>query len=111
MGTTSSTLTLRLALLATLAVYPVSARSGALRAYPSPSTSPLSILNERGRSYPGSALTVRQTLKAARNSSRQVVVSYQSDGLRINALLTVPNGTPPRGGWPAIVFTESASRP
>ncbi|GGN34882.1 hypothetical protein GCM10010842_14100 [Deinococcus daejeonensis] len=34
------------------------------------------------------------------------MVSYQSDGLRINALLTVPRGTPPPGGWPAIVFNH-----
>ena len=59
----------------------------------------------RARSYPGSAFTVRQTLRAGGNYSRQVV-SYQSDGLRIGALLTVPSGTPPKGGWPAIVFNH-----
>jgi dipeptidyl aminopeptidase/acylaminoacyl peptidase len=59
----------------------------------------------RARSYPGSAFTVRQTLRAGGNYSRQVV-SYQSDGLRINALLTVPRGTPPKGGWPTIVFNH-----
>ncbi len=59
----------------------------------------------RKRSYPGSAFTVRQTLRAGGNYSRQVV-SYQSDGLRINALLTVPIGMPPKGGWPAIVFNH-----
>ncbi|MHA0042869.1 alpha/beta hydrolase family protein [Deinococcus sp. PEB2-63] len=55
--------------------------------------------------YPGSALTVRQTLAPGGNYTRQVV-SYQSGGLRINALLTVPRGTPPKGGWPAIVFNH-----
>ena len=55
--------------------------------------------------YPGSALTVRQTLAPGGNYTRQVV-SYQSEGLRINALLTVPRGTPPKGGWPAIVFNH-----
>ncbi|WP_425146734.1 alpha/beta hydrolase family protein [Deinococcus sp.] len=74
-------------------------------AYPDASTSPLSIANERARSYPGSALTVRQTLTSGSNY-RRWVVSYQSDGLRINALLTVPDGTPPAGGWPAIVFNH-----
>ncbi|MFC6661028.1 alpha/beta hydrolase family protein [Deinococcus multiflagellatus] len=39
------------------------------------------------------------------NYTRQVV-SYQSEGLRIYALLTVPRGTPPPGGWPAIVFNH-----
>ena len=73
--------------------------------FPDASTSPLSIAAMRARSYPGSAFTVRQTLRAGGNYSRQVV-SYQSDGLRIGALLTVPSGTPPKGGWPAIVFNH-----
>ncbi|MFB9995069.1 alpha/beta hydrolase family protein [Deinococcus oregonensis] len=66
---------------------------------------PISVQALRARKYPGSALTVRNTLRAGVNYSRQVV-SYQSDGLRINALLTVPNGTPPKGGWPTIVFNH-----
>ncbi|WP_407569183.1 alpha/beta hydrolase family protein [Deinococcus altitudinis] len=75
------------------------------KSFPDASTSPLSIEAMRARSYPGSAFTVRQTLRAGSTYSRQVV-SYQSDGLRINALLTVPTGTPPKGGWPAIVFNH-----
>ena len=66
---------------------------------------PLSIERMRARTYPGSALTTRQTLAPGANYTRQVV-SYQSDGLRINALLTTPKGTPPKGGWPAIVFNH-----
>ena len=81
------------------------ASSAHAQTFPGASSSPLSIANERARSYPGSAFTVRQTLRAGSNYSRQVV-SYQSDGLRINALLTVPNGTPPKGGWPTIVFNH-----
>ncbi|MVN85930.1 prolyl oligopeptidase family serine peptidase [Deinococcus sp. HMF7620] len=65
----------------------------------------MSIPAARQKAYPGSALTVRQTLAAGSTYTRQVV-SYQSDGLRINALLTVPRGTPPKGGWPAIVFNH-----
>lgn len=72
---------------------------------PSPTAFPLAISAMRARTYPGSALTPRQTLRSGSNYSR-AVVSYQSDGLRINALLTVPNGTPPKGGWPAIVFNH-----
>lgn len=30
--------------------------------------------------------------------------SYESDGLRVNGLLTKPIGEMPKGGWPAIVF-------
>lgn len=65
----------------------------------------LSIAAARQRTYPGSALKVEQTLRAGSNYRRSVV-SYQSDGLKIYALLTVPNGTPPKGGWPAIVFNH-----
>ncbi|UQN07566.1 S9 family peptidase [Deinococcus sp. QL22] len=67
--------------------------------------SQMSIPAARTKTYAASALTVQQTLRAGTNYSRQVV-SYQSDGLRINALLTVPNGTPPKGGWPTIVFNH-----
>ncbi|WP_339094005.1 alpha/beta hydrolase family protein [Deinococcus sp. VB343] len=66
---------------------------------------PISLAALRARDYPGSALTVRRTLSPSVNYTRQVV-SYQSEGLRINALLTVPNGRPPAGGWPAIVFNH-----
>lgn len=34
------------------------------------------------------------------------LASYDSDGLNINGLLTVPDGTPPEKGWPAIVFVH-----
>ncbi len=66
---------------------------------------PISIPALRARKYPGSKLTVVRNLNAGSNYSRQVV-SYQSDGLKIFALLTVPNGMPPQGGWPAIVFNH-----
>ncbi len=66
---------------------------------------PISIQALRAGEYPGSALQVVRTLGAGSNYSRQVV-AYQSEGLKIFALLTVPNGTPPPGGWPAIVFNH-----
>ena len=66
---------------------------------------PISIQALRSRSYPGSALSVVRTLPAGVNYSRQVV-SYQSDGLKIFALLTVPRGASPAGGWPGIVFNH-----
>lgn len=65
----------------------------------------MNIEKARSRSYPGSALSVLQNLGAGSTYSRQVV-SYQSDGLTIRALLTVPSGTPPKEGWPAIVFNH-----
>ncbi len=66
---------------------------------------PISIPALRARAYPGSALKVVRTLTPGSNYSRQVV-SYQSDGLKIYALLTVPRTAPPKGGWPAIVFNH-----
>ncbi len=32
------------------------------------------------------------------------LTSYSSEGLKVNGLLTVPQGTPPQDGWPAIIF-------
>ncbi|WP_309572923.1 prolyl oligopeptidase family serine peptidase [Deinococcus sp.] len=66
---------------------------------------PISIQALRAHAYPGSPLNVVRTLSPGVNYSRQVV-SYQSDGLKIYALLTVPNGAPPTAGWPAIVFNH-----
>jgi len=66
---------------------------------------PMSIEAMRQKSYPGSAFTVIQTLPAGSNYTRQLV-SYQSDGLRINGVLTIPIGVMPEGGWPAIVFNH-----
>lgn len=79
--------------------------SPALAAFAPTSGFPLTIENMRARSYPGSALTVTQKLNPGSNYTRSIA-SYQSDGLTIYGLLTVPNGTPPKGGWPAIVFNH-----
>lgn len=32
--------------------------------------------------------------------------SYDSDGFKVNGLLTIPTGETPAGGWPAIVFVH-----
>lgn len=66
---------------------------------------PLTIEQLRRGSYPGSALAVERTLTPGANY-RRYVVSYRSEGLKINALLTVPNGAAPKGGWPGIVFNH-----
>ena len=66
---------------------------------------PISIQALRAREYPGSALTKVRTLSRGANYTRQIV-SYQSDGLKIYALLTIPDGPLPAGGWPAIVFNH-----
>ncbi|GHF79554.1 alpha/beta hydrolase family protein [Deinococcus ficus] len=96
-------LLLSVALLGSLTVPAVQAQSAA--AIAKVDVADLSIQAARQRTYPGSALKVVQTLARGSNYTRQVV-SYQSDGLSIYALLTVPNGTPPKGGWPAVVFNH-----
>jgi len=65
----------------------------------------LSIDTMRRRGYPGSDFTFHQTLNPGSNYSRYLV-SYQSDGLKIYSLLTVPNGVQPESGWPVIIFNH-----
>ena len=72
---------------------------------PTPTLHPLTIQSMRERSYPGSAITIEQTLEPGSNYNRYIA-SYQSDGLKINALLTVPDGKKPATGWPVIIFNH-----
>lgn len=39
------------------------------------------------------------------------LTSYDSDGLKINGLLTIPKGEPPEGGWRGIVFVHGYIAP
>lgn len=66
---------------------------------------PLAIQTMRGNTYPGSDILIEQTLSPGFNYDR-FVASYQSDGYKIFALLTVPQGEKPPGGWPVIVFNH-----
>ncbi len=43
---------------------------------------------------------------SSNTSYSSYLTSYQSDGLRINSLLTIPKGKAPEGGWPAVVFVH-----
>ena len=70
-----------------------------------PPLSPLAIDAMRQRDYPGSDLAIEQTLAPGVNY-RRYVASYQSDGLKIFGMLTVPNGPRPATGWPVIVFNH-----
>ncbi|HXF62187.1 MAG TPA: alpha/beta fold hydrolase, partial [Caldilineaceae bacterium] len=77
-----------------------------LEAQPGPDgLHPLTIAYLRRRSYPGSALTVEQTLTPGVNYTRSLV-SYRSEGLKINALLTTPTGPRPSTGWPVVIFNH-----
>lgn len=66
---------------------------------------PLTIAAIRARTYTASAFTVVSNLGEKGGYSSQVV-SYQSDGLTIYALLDTPDGTVPAGGWPVIIFNH-----
>ncbi|MCC6455714.1 MAG: alpha/beta fold hydrolase [Caldilineaceae bacterium] len=66
---------------------------------------PLSIEYLREQEYPGSPITIEQTLTAG-SSYNRYLVSYQSEGLKIYAYMTVPFGTKPATGWPVIIFNH-----
>lgn len=72
---------------------------------PAPIPHPLSIDALRAGSYPGSELRIEEKLTPGRNYQRYLT-SYQSEGNKIYALLTIPNGEAPANGWPAIVFNH-----
>lgn len=77
---------------------------------PTPTLHPMMIEAMRQREYPGSDLVFEAELDPGLNYSRHYV-SYQSEGLKIYALLTIPNGEPPAGGWPVIVFNHGFISP
>jgi dipeptidyl aminopeptidase/acylaminoacyl peptidase len=72
---------------------------------PSRDPYPLQIEVMRQQSYPGSEIVFEQKLAPGANYDRYVV-SYRSDGHKIYALMTVPNGPKPAAGWPAIIFNH-----
>jgi dipeptidyl aminopeptidase/acylaminoacyl peptidase len=72
---------------------------------PTPTPHPLTIQVMRQREYPGSDITIEDTLTPGSNYSRYIV-SYLSEGLTIYALMTIPNGAKPATGWPVIIFNH-----
>ena len=68
-------------------------------------THPMMIEIMRQQSYPGSALTFVERLDPGVNYDRYIV-SYESEGNTIFALLTIPQGELPATGWPVIVFNH-----
>lgn len=59
----------------------------------------------RKGSYPGSDIVIEETLSNGSNYSRYIA-SYESEGNKIYALLTVPLGQKPADGWPVVVFNH-----
>lgn len=70
-----------------------------------PTLFPMSIVAMRRGTYPGSDIILDEKLGAGSNYQRYYVY-YRSQGLKIYALLTVPDGDMPQDGWPAIVFNH-----
>src|SRR3989344_843403 len=71
---------------------------------------PLSIQALREMEFPGSEITIEQTLNPGSNF-RRYIASYRSEGLKIYGLLTIPNpsagsGQAPENGWPVIIFNH-----
>ena len=79
-------------------------------AAPTPELDPLAVAAIRARTYPGSEITTEQDL-SNQGGYHSSIVSYRSDGLKIYALLNVPDGTAPSGGWPVIVLNHGYSNP
>jgi len=72
---------------------------------PTPTPHPLEIGAMRDGEYPGSDIVIEQELDPGANY-RRYYAYYLSEGYKIYAMLTVPNGEMPEGGWPAIVFNH-----
>ena len=70
----------------------------------------MNILAMRENIYPGSAITIEETLEPGANYYRYYAW-YTSQGLKIYGLLTVPFGDMPPGGWPAVVFNHGYISP
>jgi dipeptidyl aminopeptidase/acylaminoacyl peptidase len=84
---------------------PTATPSPTATATATPTPHPLTIKSMRERAYPGSDITIEETLQPGSNYSRYRA-SYQSEGLKIYALLTIPNGEKPATGWPVIIFNH-----
>lgn len=59
----------------------------------------------RAREYSGSDVVIETVLDPGVNYNRYIV-SYISEGLKIYALMTVPNGEKPATGWPVVIFNH-----
>jgi len=71
---------------------------------------PLSIETMRKQLFPGSDLVIEETLADAGNY-HQYIASYQSEGLKIYGLLTVPTTDKPATGFPVIIFNHGYIAP
>lgn len=66
---------------------------------------PLMVEYMRQQEYPGSDVVIEEVLAPGVNYNRYLA-SYRSEGYKIYALLTVPQGIKPATGWPVIIFNH-----
>ncbi len=66
---------------------------------------PLMVEYMRQQTYPGSDIVIEEVLAPGVNYNRYLA-SYRSEGYKIFALLTVPQGVKPATGWPVIIFNH-----
>ncbi len=85
-------------------------KPAAAPAAPKAPLDPMTIEAMRQRAYTASAITVVRDVGTSGGVHTQVV-SYQSDGNTIYALLDTPTGTAPAGGWPVIIFNHGYIAP
>lgn len=64
----------------------------------------LTVLYLRNKEYQSSLGNLNEVTDASAYTG--YLTSYQSEGFRINAYLTIPKGNKPEKGWPAIVFVH-----
>lgn len=64
---------------------------------------PLAIESIRNRTYTSSPIVIEQQL-GNQGGYSDTIISYKSDGYKVYALQSTPNGTAPTGGWPVIIF-------
>lgn len=71
---------------------------------------PLSIASLRAQDFKGSDIVIEERIEPGTNYNRYIV-SYQSDGNKIYALLTIPQGEVSKTGWPVIIFNHGYISP
>lgn len=71
---------------------------------------PMAIESLRSREYIGGDFVIEEKLANGTNY-QQYIASYQSEGLKIYGLLTVPLTQKPENGWPAIIFVHGYIAP
>jgi len=99
-----------LAFIAILAGFFHSPQTLLIQSTPVVPLNPLTIQAMRIRTYPGSNITIEQTLSPMPTYNRYIA-SYESDGFKIYTLLLVPKGTKPVNGWPVIVLNHGYITP